>query len=983
MPMFEGPCPRLYGLPPGADFARDVVDGLTRRMQGQPAEALARVTLLVNTRRMQRRVAGIFALGPARLLPRIRLITDLAFDPAAVRLPLPVAPLRRRLELSQLVSELLLREPDLAPRAALFDLSDSLARLIDEMQGEGVSPDVIAALDVSDQSGHWARSLQFLNIAQRFFDSGDDAPDIEARQRMAITGLIALWATSPPCDPVIVAGSTGSRGTTALLIDAVASLPLGAVILPGFDNHLSQANWDRLDDPMTAEDHPQFRFRRIMDRLDLRATDVRPWQDTPAPCPARNQLISLSLLPAPVTDQWRSDGPDLGDLGPATRDVTLIEAQSPRAEAEVIALRLRQAAAEGITAALITPDRGLTRQVAAALDSWQLVPDDSAGVQLSLSPPGRFLRQVADLAGQRITAEALLSLLKHPLCHSSGTDRGQHLLRARELELSLRRYGPPFPDAAALEKWATKTGTHDPGRLHWAQWLGTLIAPLPQTGPGPLTDLVQNHLALAKALAAGPAQTGSGGLWDAAAGRTARDVCTDLTQHAPAGGIMSPRDYAALFASVVSGAVVRDRDKGHPQILIWGTLEARVQGADLVILGGMNEGIWPETPNPDPWLNRSLRQKAGLLLPERRIGLSAHDYMQAVAGREVWITRALRSADAETVPSRWINRLTNLLGGLPAQGGPEALAAMRARGSRWLEQAAQISAPATATPPAPRPSPRPPLAARPKLLSVTQIKTLIRDPYAIYAEKVLRLSALDPLTHAADAPLRGTIIHRILERFISRRTPPDDPQAQDLLLQIAAEALEVDCPWPMMRRMWLARIARFAPWFLATEVARQSLATPEYFEEYGKTLLPDLDFTLTAKADRIDIGPDGSAWVYDYKTGAPPTAKEQGKFDKQLLLEAAMIIRGGFTKLGPRSVAGAAYIGLGAAPKEVAAPLAEHPPAQVWEEFRTLIIRWRDPGRGYSARMAMQKATDVSNYDQLARFGEWDQATPVTPQDLT
>ena len=981
--MFERPSPRLYGLPPGADFAREVVDGLTRRLQGQAPEALAKVTLLVNTRRMQRRMLEIFGQGPARLLPRVRLITDLAFDPAAARLPLPVPPLRRRLELSQLVSELLVREPDLAPRAALFDLSDSLARLIDEMQGEGVSPEVIAGLDVTDQSGHWARSLQFLGIAQRFFGSDDDAPDVEARQRMAILQLIARWGSTPPADPVIVAGSTGSRGTTALLIDAVARLPLGAVILPGFDSDLSQGNWDRLDDAMTAEDHPQFRFRRIMDRLGLTASDVQPWQDIPAPCPARNKLISLSLLPAPVTDQWRSDGPALGNLDLATRDVTLIEAPSPRAEAEVIALRLRQAVAEGITAALITPDRGLTRQVAAALDRWHLVPDDSAGVPLSLSPPGRFLRQVADLAGQKVTAEALLSLLKHPLCHSDGTDRGQHLLRSRELELSLRRYGPPFPDATSLAAWANRSGPHDAGRVVWAQWLGDLIERVSEVSASPLSDLVSQHLTLAEALAAGPGQSGAGELWDAAAGRVARDTCADLVLHAPAGGTMSPRDYAALFASVIGGAVVRDRDKGHPQILIWGTLEARVQGADLVILGGMNEGIWPETPAPDPWLNRSLRQKAGLLLPERRIGLSAHDYMQAVAGREVWITRALRSADAETVPSRWINRLTNLLGGLPAQGGQAALTAMRTRGSRWLDQSAQISAPDAPTSAAPRPSPRPPRDARPKQLSVTQIKTLIRDPYAIYAAKVLRLAALDPLTHSADAPLRGTIIHRILERFIGARVHPDDPVAQTLLLQIAAEVLEVDCPWPMMRRMWLARIARVAPWFLSTESGRQALATPAFFEEYGTTLLADLDFTLTAKADRLDIAADGSVWVYDYKTGTPPTAKEQGKFDKQLLLEAAMINRGAFASVGARAVAGAAYIGLGAQPKEVMAPLADHPPEQVWTEFRALITRWHEPGRGYSARMAMQKATDVSDYDQLARFGEWDQATPVTPQDLT
>ena len=226
MPLFpDSPVPRLFGLPPGADFARIVVQGLLRRMNGQPPEALARVTLYVNTRRMQRRIAAIFDAGPARLLPRIRLITDLAGDPIASDLPPPVAPLRRRLELSRFVGQLLEAEPGLAPRAALFDLSDSLAKLLDEMQGEGVPPDRIAALDVADLSGHWERSLKFLRIVQRYFGETPEAPDQEARQRLVIERLVAAWAVSPPQEPVIVAGSTGSRGATALFLQAVARLP--------------------------------------------------------------------------------------------------------------------------------------------------------------------------------------------------------------------------------------------------------------------------------------------------------------------------------------------------------------------------------------------------------------------------------------------------------------------------------------------------------------------------------------------------------------------------------------------------------------------------------------------------------------------------------------------------------------------------------------------------------------------------------------
>jgi inactivated superfamily I helicase len=435
--MFDAPGPRLFGLPPGTDFATEMLRGLAQRLDGGPPEAWARVTVYVPTRRMQRRLREAFDAGAARMVPRIRLVTDVALDPVGADLPAPVPALRRRLELSQLIAALLAREPDLAPRARLFDLSDSLAELMEEMQGEGVPPSAIAGLDVADLSGHWARSLRFLRILEPWFEA-EGAPDGKARMRRVVERLERTWLAEPPDGPVIVAGATGSRGATMRFMEVVARLPQGAVVLPGFDSDLPGPIWERLDGPLTGEDHPQFLYACLLRRLRLAPEEVRPWTTTPAPNALRGRLVSLSLRPPPVTDQWLSEGPLLGDLAPACEKLTLVEAPSPRAEAEAIALRMRQAIEDGKTCALVTPDRMLTRAVAAALDRWGVVPDDSAGEPLPLSPPGRLLRQIANLRGARPSGEALLSLLKHPLCHAGG-DRGPHLRRTHELELSLRR----------------------------------------------------------------------------------------------------------------------------------------------------------------------------------------------------------------------------------------------------------------------------------------------------------------------------------------------------------------------------------------------------------------------------------------------------------------------------------------------------------------------------------------------------------------
>lgn len=968
--------PRVFALPPGADFARHLAEGLIARTTDQPPEALARVEVLVNTRRMQRRLSALLAESGARLLPRVRLVTDLGRDGRVQGLPPPVPALRRRLELAQLVARLLDASPDLAPRAAIHDLADSLARLMAEMQGEDVSPEALAQLDLADHARHWERSLAFIRLVARWF--GPDAPpDAEARQRWVADHLIAAWQAVPPAHPILIAGSTGSRGTTARLMKAVARLPQGALVLPGFDFDMPAHGWAALDEAPSPEDHPQYRFLRLMNALDIAPQDIRPWVGDnggcTAPAPARNKLISLALRPAPVTDQWRAEGALLGDLGTATGDVALIEAPAPRAEALAIALILRGAAEDGKRAALITPDRMLTRQVTAALDRWGILPDDSAGRPLALSAPGRFLRHVAALFGQRLTAEALVTLLKHPLAHS-GPGRGRHLLLTRTLERHLRRYGPPFPDGVALRAWSA--GEKAEGVAAWADWLARLLEGLEAADDSPLTDHVARHIALAEALAAGPDGAPAGTLWEEAAGEEARRLVDELCAEASHGGLLSPADYAALFTGLMQAREVREPVQAHPDIMIWGTLEARVQGADLVILGGLNEGIWPESPAPDPWLNRSMRAQAGLLLPERQIGLAAHDFQQAAGAPRVVLSRARRDADAETVPARWMNRLTNLLGGLAAQGGPEALAAMRARGQIWLDRAAALDADFVPARPAPRPAPCPPVAARPRELPVTAITKLIRDPYHVYARHVLRLYPLDPLHKSPDMLLRGSVLHRVMEEF-TKEGAKDGSDPRGRLLTLAARVLGEDVPWATARRLWHAHLDRAADAYLAWE--EQHPGTPEQIEKKGSVPLTSLEFTLTAKPDRIDSLPDGRLHIVDYKTGKPPGEKQQRYFDKQLLLEAAMAERVGFAALGPREVAAITYVSLSPAhPKSEETILPPGLADSVWEELEALLAAYGRRDQGYAARRAVARANFPGDYDHLARFGEWQTSdTPV------
>ena len=959
----------VFGLPPGANFPRFLVQGLLERVGADDPAALARTTMYLNTRRMQRAVEHELTGAGARLLPRLRLVSDLAQDMVLPGLPHPVSPLRRRLELTPLITALMQREKGISAEAAIFDLADSLATLMDEMHGEGVLPGALAAIDVANHSAHWQLTRDFIGIIAQYFGA-DATPDQQAFQRIVTERVIAQWQGNPAQDPVIVAGSTGSRGTTRLLMQAMAGLPQGMLVLPGFDFDTPASVWAAMSDARVGEDHPQYRYCRLM--ADLGLDHVRPWVDVPAPVPGRNRLISLSLRPAPVTDQWMVEGPQLHDLAGATQGMTLIVAPSPRAEAVSIALILRSAVAQGKTAALITPDRNLTRLVTAMLDAWHIRPDDSAGEPLILAPTGRFLRMVAGLFGQRVTGEALLALLKHPAT-AQGGDRGAHLRHTLTLEMSIREKGVAFSDAAYLGDWAL--GHADACVTQWAVWLADLLKGLEYTGVQALSVHVATHIALTEALAAGPGGADTGPLWTSVDGMPARVVIDGLIADADAAGDVSAAQFADILTAVLQQGDVRRQGQSHPDVMIWGTREARIQGADLVVLGGLNDGIWPATPAADPWLNRDMRLQVGLLLPERRIGLAAHDYQQAVCAPEVVLTRAKRDAQAETVASRWLNRLTNLLDGLPDQGGPAALRGMVARGDVWLAMVAALDKPDAVVPPAPRPAPRPPVAHRPKQLSVTGIRTLMRDPYEIYARHILRLRALAPIRPGPDPLLRGQVIHSILERFVRNRHTDDDPRAH--LMAAADAALAEEVAWPTARALWRARLDRVADFFLEQD-ARHG-GRPVVLEERSAFDLPGLGVRLTARPDRIDVLPDGRLCVIDYKTGALPTDKQQKIYDVQLLLEAYMAEQGAFGERLGTTVASVAYIGLGTSPEVADTPITRDLLDDIWSNLQRLLTTYADPAQGYVSRRALLLEKDIGNFDHLARFGEWGMTDHAVP----
>lgn len=972
--------PRVYAAPVGVDFCASLIAGLDQFVDGQGPEAIANIEILVANARMGRRLQSLYiARGPG-FLPCIRPVMELSDDMHLSHLPKALPPLRLRLELADLIAQLMDRVDGLAPRAALYDLSDSLADLMGEMFEEGVTAQAISALDVGTHADHWKRAQALLGVVNQYF--GEAAPlTREARQTRLVAELQARWRETPPEHPVLVAGSTGSRGATFRLMQAVAGLPQGAVVLPGIDRDLPQETWRSLlkgrRDGLAGEDHPQFRIARFAEGVGLEPWAIPDWPGTCAPQTSRNKAVSLALRPAPVTDQWRAEGPKLAGLREAFAGVTLIEAATPQVEAAAIAVGLREAAERGQRAALVCPDPRIIRQVTAALDRWGILPDDSAGVTLDQTPSGRFLRHVAELDVEAVDPERLVVILKHPICHS-GTDRGTHMLRTRELELQVLRRTPGVPSRARLMEWADAR-KDDTGVHAWVAWVCDHVLRPPAAGPLPMPERIGAHVTRAEVLAAGAGsgedgdQGESGGLYTQENGEAARALIDELEAASDAGGAMSARDYASFFASLTADRQARHSLYPNADILIWGTMEARVQGADLLILSGLNEGTWPGAPSPDPWLNRAMRAEVGLRLPDRQIGLAAHDFQQAIAAPTVWITRAKRDDETDTVPSRWLNRLTNLLRGSGGEA-EAALADMRGRGAAYLAMAEHLMTPEAPVKAEPRPAPVPPVFARPKRLSVTELERLIRDPYAVYARRVLRLYPLNPLQVAPDARLRGIVMHDVMRAFVDRTVNglPERAEAIALLLRQADETLDRDVPGASARRLWLSRMRRAGGAIVEMEADLRAVGQPLHQEAKGELIVPGLDITLTGYADRIDLLHDGGVAIYDYKTGALPTDPEEKAFNKQLWLEAMMVEAGAFGLPPATRVQRIAYLGLG---PSGAVKAHEVSPADIDETRAAFLKRLRhmlEPETGFASRRRIKDTRSGGDYDHLARFGEWD-----------
>ncbi|MGX7952299.1 double-strand break repair protein AddB [Tsuneonella sp. HG249] len=882
--------PQVHSIAAHRGFADALVAGLIPRY-AEPDFGLARLTLLLPSSRAARTLQEAFvrASGGGLLMPRMAVVGDLDLDETlgtlldplgAADIPPAVEPTRRWLRLAALIPEAMAalggREP---PRgAALLKLAQQFARTMDRLLVEDIAPDelwqprVIEAM--LDQSAHWIEASKLFAAVQALWRAELEATgtiDAAGRRNRLFEHAARRWEASPPATPVVAAGVTSAAPALARLLRVVSQLPRGAVVVPDLDLAMPGEVWEELgaagardnpDDPPFAPSdavtHPQYHLKLLLNRMGVNRAEVQPWhrRGPAAASPERSHAISALFLPPQASSLWVDLPPEKRRLA----GVRLMESANPEAEAQAIALLIREAVnMPAKRVALVTPDRGLARRVVEHLARWNLAADDSAGRPLSETTAGRLLLQLAQVAAQRAAPVPLMAVLGNPLVRIEG-GRAEWLDALRAFDRRLR--GPrPAPGLASLDAIATAARVDG-----WWRGVRATLAPLLDAVDLPLADWLDRLATAGEAFAAGA-------LWSREDGRALAEFVEDLRLHArEVGTRLKAEELHAALRDAMEAVAVRPPYGGHPRVAIYGLIESRMARADLVIAAGLNEGTWPTRPAADPLLAPAVLRALGVPGADFRIGLNAHDLASAMGAPEVVLSRSRRDEGGPAIASRFLLRVQALLGEL---------------GEAHREDAAPRMASAIDdAPPAPRypqPMPAPSAEQRRIALSVTGLDRLRADPYQFYASNILRLPELEALDAEPSPAWQGELAHAILEDWHKTGRPLDE---------LAAEQLAKMNPHPLTRALWRPRLLKALSW-VAERIAAEPERVPVLIETKG-----ELDWRgtrLTGRIDRLDRFADGTFAVVDYKTGRPPSGQQvQQGYALQLGTLGLMVARGAF-----------------------------------------------------------------------------------------
>lgn len=1024
--------PKVFTIAPGASFLRTFAKAL---MDGQildgfsgttPPLEMANTKIYVPTKRAAQELAHTLAdilNGRAALLPVILPLGQLEEAEATTNIVLEqsdflfdlqqaASEIKRRVQLSELIltwteamtHAIVSVDTNGIPvydqqqafavaysNADIWHLAGELTKLIDELIIEGIEWKELNALVLPEFDPYWRITLQFLNIAISQWPeilAKQGLIDNARRQILLVEHQIALLEKPGYSAPVIAIGSTGSTPATAKLLRAISRNNHGAVVLPGLDQDLDDKTWEALSKDSAT--HPQAVLARLLQILEIDRNSIISLGEPASPLILRRCFLSEALRPADTTEQWTvyRDLLKPEELEHALEKVSLIEASDEREEALCIAIAMRETLEmPGQTAALLTPSRDLAQRVQVELHRWGIQVDDTAGEKLRHSSYGILAELIINAAVSELEASTCASVLQHPLVRL-GLPRDELVRLAQLVEIGILRT-PIFRNWLEDPESLVKAAKDDArnvfahparNRIHDEDWIK--IEDLMKSFANAFSSFrfLQKKHSLAQWIAAHREAlhklTGDTEV-EPNSFQAMNDLFDQLVAESSNKIMFTKESYAFFMSEVADEIVIRNNSPSHPRLKILGLLEGRLMEADVMILAGLDETIWPPAVRSDAFLNRPMRTALGLSPPERRLGQTAHDFAQAFGNRQVILTRSAKRNGAPTVASRLVQRMAAVAGDTWQQ--------CRTRGQTYIDLSHAIERMESLSVRSQKPTPRPPVGLRPKKLSVSKIEILRRDPYAIFAEFILNIKPFDPFTNIHLIKEIGIAVHATLETFVLNYPTRNLPEmAYEKLLSILQATLANRFREPEFAAFGLPLLERGLKFYLDFEKSRRDKIEKIYVELDGSMTIPLADgssFVLTARADRIEVNFDGSISIIDYKTGTPPGNNEIiVGFSPQLTLEAAIALKGGFGFKSMTTVVEAIYLKIGGKSggrerkidpsKNDGMTIAQLAETHL-RDLTSLLNHFRNPNTGYPSQPFPKFLSRSHTYDHLARVKEW------------
>lgn len=839
--------------------------------------------------------------------------------------------------------------------AQAFALAQDLAKLMDVFYNEQLSFDGLKNLVPEQYAVHWQETLNFLQIISKYWPQilqERGLCDMVNRKNALLKAQAEIWQNNKPSGQIVAAGITALFPGLKQLLKTIKNLPNGEIYFYGLDKQLEDEAWEQAD-----ESHPQYELKQLLEFLQISRFEVK---DAVKPHnAAREKLVSEMMRPALSTLEWRSLSAD-SLPSEATENLHLITTEDMGQEASAIAVIMRDTLnTASKTAALVTTDRNLARRVAAELERWQIKIDDSAGKPLHLTPVGIYLRSILEVLEADFSDSSVLALLKSPFIRLN-SDLASVRRRVRDYELALRT-----PAYSGIKKEIPEKLLQD------VVLLKQTIRPLAELYANPQADftvLLQTHLQVAEALSGSKNGGGDKVLWRGDDGRKAAALFSKVLPQLKVLEQIDPKQYAAVLTRLMATETVRPLYGTHPRLKILGPIEARFNQYDVVIIGEVNEGVWPVLPSSDPWMSRPMKKDFGMPLPEKAIGVMAADFCQLMCAPEVYLTRAKRVTGTPMNKSRWLLRLETVLKAYGKEA--ETLLDYKYTSLARLQDTPAVQDKIVV------PAPKPPIESRPRRLSASWLERLICDPYSVFAAKILRLKQLDAPDKDLSFADYGNLIHGILEEFNTKFPQELPSDAREQLINIGLNKFQSAEISVELRAFWWPSFLKTVDWVLAQEAICRPDIKQIYNEVEGQMefAAPAGPFIAEARADRLNFNKDGSIDIIDYKTGSIRSNKQvHAGYAPQLPIEGLIAASGGFSKNGRKIPTGKvnklSYWRLGNKITEITE--TDKVLAQTRENLQKLISAFDFETTPYLARPNPKYVPKYSEYDHLERIKEW------------